>query len=67
MTDPRYKVIISWSDKGEAFIAEVSELPGCSADGSTYEEALSNVQGIMAEWIETATDLGRLIPAPVGG
>jgi predicted RNase H-like HicB family nuclease len=66
MTEPRYEVIIYWSSEDEAFIAEVPELPGCAADGSTYQEALSNVQGIIEEWIETAEDLGRAIPEPRG-
>jgi predicted RNase H-like HicB family nuclease len=66
MTEPRYEVIIYWSSEDEAFIAEVPELPGCAADGSTYQEALSNVQGIIEEWIETAKELGRPIPEPRG-
>ncbi len=64
--DPRYEVIIYWSADDEAFIAEVPELPGCAADGATYEEALSNVRTIIAEWIETAQQLGRPIPEPRG-
>jgi predicted RNase H-like HicB family nuclease len=59
-----YKVIIYWSAEDGAFIAEVPELAGCMADGATYFEALSNVQIIMEEWIETATELGRPIPEP---
>jgi predicted RNase H-like HicB family nuclease len=47
----RYEVIIYWSDEDNAFIAEVPELPGCMADGTTYEEALKNVQVIIDEWI----------------
>jgi predicted RNase H-like HicB family nuclease len=66
MTEPRYEVIIYWSDEDEAFIAEVPELPGCAADGPTYGEALVNVQGIIEEWIETARELGRSIPEPRG-
>jgi predicted RNase H-like HicB family nuclease len=65
-TDPRYEVIIYWSAEDEAFIAEVPELPGCAADGPTYEKALANVQGIVAEWIETAKELGRAVPEPRG-
>ena len=63
---PRYEVIIYWSDEDEAFIAEVPELPGCAADGPSYQEALVNVQGIIEEWIETAQELGRSIPQPRG-
>jgi len=66
MADLRYGVLIYWNDEDEAFLAEAPELPGCAADGATYEEALANVQGIMAEWIETATELGRVIPEARG-
>jgi len=66
MTEPRYEVIIYWSGEDEAFIAEVPELPGCASDGSTYQEALGNVQVIIQEWIETARELGRTIPEPRG-
>ena len=63
---PRYEIIIYWSQADEAFIAEVPELPGCAADGKTYKEALANVEVIIQEWIETAKELGRPIPAPRG-
>ena len=57
MADPRYEMIIYWSDEDEAFIVEVPELPGCAADGTTYEEAVANAKVIVAEWIETAQKL----------
>ncbi len=59
-----YEIILYWSRENEAFIAEVPELPGCAADGDTYEEAVHNVEIVMQEWIETAKDLGRPIPDP---
>ena len=62
----RYEVIVYWSDEDEAFIAEVPELPGCAADGATHQKALSNVEVIIQEWIETARALGRPIPEPKG-
>ena len=62
----KYEVIIYWSPPDEAFIAEVPELPGCAADGSSPEEALANVQTIAREWIETARELGRPVPEPRG-
>ena len=34
------------------------------ADGETYELAVAAVQVIIAEWIETARELGREIPMP---
>ncbi|MSQ16434.1 MAG: type II toxin-antitoxin system HicB family antitoxin [Dehalococcoidia bacterium] len=62
----RYEIIIYWSEEDQAFVAEVPELPGCTADGASYHEALSNAQGVIQEWIETATELGRTIPEPKG-
>jgi predicted RNase H-like HicB family nuclease len=62
----RYEIIIYWSSEDEAFIAEVPELPGCAADGLTYQDALRNVETVIAEWLETARGLGRPIPEPRG-
>lgn len=63
---PKYEVIIYWSEEDRGFIAEVPELPGCAADGATPQQALSNVQVVIQEWIETAQDLGRPVPLPKG-
>jgi predicted RNase H-like HicB family nuclease len=65
-TEPRYEIIIYWSDEDGAFIAEVPELPGCAADGVTYEAAVSNVKIVIAEWIEMAQEMGRPVPEPRG-
>lgn len=61
-----YEIIIYWSEDDGAFIAEVPELPGCMADGKTYQEAVANVEVIVEEWIQTAKELGRPIPQPRG-
>jgi predicted RNase H-like HicB family nuclease len=60
----KYEVIIYWSDEDEAFIAEVPELPGCSAHGSTQETALSNSQDAIRLWIDTAKEYGDPVPEP---
>ena len=62
----QYEIIIYHSREDEAYIAEVPELPGCMADGETARMALDNVETVIAEWIETARELGRPIPAPRG-
>jgi predicted RNase H-like HicB family nuclease len=62
----RYEIILYWSKEDEAFIAEVPELPGCAADGETYQEVLANAEVIIREWIETARELGRPVPEPRG-
>ena len=61
-----YEMIIYWSQEDQAFIVEVPELPGCMADGKTYQEAVQNAEVIIQEWIETAQALGREIPEPKG-
>ena len=62
----KYEIILYWSEEDQAFIAEVPELAGCAADGSTRQEALANVETVIAEWLETAKELGRPIPEPKG-
>lgn len=62
----RYEMIIYWSEPDGAYIAEVPELPGCMADGSTYAEAVTNAEIIIGQWIDTARELGRPIPEPRG-
>lgn len=62
----KYELIIYWSKEDNAFVVEVPELPGCMADGTTYEEALAHAQVVVQEWIETARAIGRAIPEPKG-
>jgi predicted RNase H-like HicB family nuclease len=62
----KHEIILCWSGQDDAFIAEVPELAGCAADGATRQEALANVEVVIAEWLETARELGRPIPEPRG-
>ena len=62
----KYELIIFWSEEDERYVVEVPELPGCMADGETYEEAMKNAQVVISGWIETAKELGREIPQPKG-
>ncbi len=62
----RYELVIYWSDEDQNFVVEVPELPGCMADGASYQEAVRNVEIIIDEWITTAHELGRHIPEPAG-
>ncbi len=65
-TKHRYEIILYWSNEDQAYIAEVPELPGCMADGSSYQQAIANAEVIIDEWIETAQELGRTVPEPKG-
>ena len=62
----KYEVIIYWSLEDQAFVAEVPELAGCAAHGSTQEAALASAQEAIALWIETANEFGDPIPEAKG-
>ena len=62
----KYELIIYWSKEDSCFLVEVPELPGCMADGKTYQEAVTNVEVIIQEWLDTAKAIGREIPVPKG-
>jgi predicted RNase H-like HicB family nuclease len=64
--DIKYELVLYWSEEDEAYVVEVPELPGCMADGRTYEEAIKNSLIVIKEWIETAKEIGRNIPEPKG-
>ena len=49
---------------GGVFLATVPDLPGCTSDGDTREEAARNVEDAIASWLEEARALGREIPEP---
>ena len=62
----RFGLVIYWSPEDQAFLVEVPELPGCKANGQSYEEAVANARVVIEEWIQTAQELGRPIPEPQG-
>ena len=51
-------------EDGGGFLATVPELPGCSSDGETPEEAASNVAIAVDGWIAMARKLGHKVPSP---
>jgi predicted RNase H-like HicB family nuclease len=60
----RYPTRIFWSDEDEGFIAEATDLPGCSALGETQEQALAELEDAKGAWIEAAQAAGNPIPTP---
>ncbi|GMQ87741.1 MAG: type II toxin-antitoxin system HicB family antitoxin [Gammaproteobacteria bacterium] len=66
MMQSKYEMIVYWSEEDGVFIVEVPELPGCMADGATHQEAVSNAEIVIEEWIDTAKSDGRPIPEPKG-
>jgi predicted RNase H-like HicB family nuclease len=62
----KYEIIIYWSNEDQVFVAEVPELPGCMAHGSTQEAALAHANEAIQLWIDTAREFGDHIPEPKG-
>ena len=59
-----YPLEIFWSAEDDGYIAEVPDLPGCSAWGATETDAACEAQNAIAAWIEAAQSAGNLIPIP---
>lgn len=49
----RVAINIYWSINDCTFIAEALELPGCTAHGDTYEQALKNIQDAIQLRLDT--------------
>lgn len=62
----KYQITIFWSDEDEVFVADIADLPGCSAHGSSHEEALAEAQIAIGLWLEAAIRIGRPVPQPAG-
>jgi predicted RNase H-like HicB family nuclease len=62
----KYEIIIYWDNQDRVYIADVPELPGCSAHGNTYDAALKNAKEAIQLWIDTAKEFGDPIPEPKG-
>ena len=66
MANPRYEMIIWWSDEDAAFVVDVPELPGCMAHGNNRPEAIANAEEAVAFWLKTAKADGITVPKPRG-
>ncbi len=59
-----YHVNIFYSEDDEGYIADIPDLPGCSAFGETPLEALEQVEIAKSAWLESARAEGRPVPEP---
>jgi RNA polymerase sigma-B factor len=61
-----YSVAVVAEREGDEsrWTASVEELPGCSAQGRTPDEAVELLRGAMESWLEAALAQGREIPLP---
>jgi predicted RNase H-like HicB family nuclease len=59
-----YPLNIFWSAEDKGFIAEVPDLPGCSAWGETEASAAREAQDAIKAWLAAAKAARRAIPKP---
>ncbi len=62
-----YCMLLKYSADEKCYIVTVPDLPGCTADGHSPNEAYENAKIVIREWIETAQAAGRTIPEPSFG
>ena len=66
MDESKYEVILYWDRDDGIFVAEVPELPGCIAHGSTKSKAIQSAENAISLWLKTADEDGISIPEPRG-
>jgi len=61
----RYSLRVAWSPEDSAFVAECPEFEGISALGSSYGEAVSELEVALGLAVETSKEEGWAIPHPM--
>ncbi|MGH9430786.1 MAG: type II toxin-antitoxin system HicB family antitoxin [Terriglobia bacterium] len=59
-----YHINIFYSEGDGGYIADIPDLPLCTAFGESPEEALAEVLMAKAAWLEAAKAEGKPIPPP---
>lgn len=59
-----YHINIFYSEEDAGYIADIPDLPHCSAFGETPDEALREVEVAKSAWLEVARAEGKPIPVP---
>ena len=60
----RYQILVAWSLEDELFVAQVPDLPGCVAHGSSENEVLQNARDAIKLYLEDRISTGETIPEP---
>lgn len=59
-----YHINIFFSKEDQGYIADIPDLPGCSAYGNTPEKALQELSRAKEAWMKTAKSENIKIPSP---
>jgi predicted RNase H-like HicB family nuclease len=64
MTNTAYHIDVFYSAEDSCWIANVPDLPYCSAHGATPQKAVQEVMVALDLWLESAREHGDPIPTP---
>lgn len=59
-----YHINIFYSEEDGGYIADIPDLPYCSAYGDTPEEALKEILTAKEAWLESARATDKPVPPP---
>ena len=59
-----YHINVCYSEEDGAYVADIPDLPSCSAFGETPHEAVAEVEISKELWLEVAREDGKPIPEP---
>lgn len=59
-----YHINLFLNEADGLWVADIPDLPGCSAHGETPEEAAREIQLAKTGWLEVAKEIGKPIPEP---
>lgn len=59
---PKHPISVHWSAEDNTWIADVPDLPYCTAHGPTPHEAVAQVEQAIEAWLDAARADGRPIP-----
>jgi len=52
------------AEDGGGYLVEFPDLPGCTSDGETVEDAIRNGEEAVRDWIAAMREAGRPVPPP---
>ena len=59
-----YPIEVFWSEDDQVWVANIPDLPFCTAHGPTPHEAVAEVEVAAEAWLEAARTTDRPIPEP---
>ena len=59
-----YPILLVYDQEDDYWIARIPDLPGCTSDGATPNEAVENVRDAQLSWIDVCIERGHEVPLP---